>query len=225
MSYILHIGNKRYSSWSLRGWLLLEAFGLSFEEEVAPMYTAAFEEMQRRIAPGRQVPTLEWRREDGQSQMIWDSLAIAEFLAERHPEAGHWPADPAARALARCLTAEMHSGFSALRGHMPMNIGVSYPGFGRGPGVAADVARLESLWAFARERYGAGGPYLFGAAYTAADAFFTPVAYRAVAYGLEFAPAAAEYAEALRAHPAAEAWRQAAEAEIWVEPWYNFIKA
>lgn len=223
MSYKLHIGNKRYSSWSLRGWLLLEAFGVPFEEALTPMFTEAFAALKTRIAPGRQVPTLEWTREDGRTQMVWDSLAIAELLAERHPEAGHWPADPAARALARCLCAEMHAGFGALRSNMPMNIGVDYAGRGRGPGVEADIERMQSLWALARAGHGAGGPYLFGAAYGAADAFFTPVAFRFETYGVALTPEAAAYAAALREHPAAARWRRAAEDEIWFEPRYQFV--
>ena len=224
MSYILHIGNKRYSSWSLRGWLLLEAFGLPFEERVTPMNTDQFMDLKREIAPGRQVPTLEWRPADGPRRIIWDSLAIAEFLADRHPEAGHWPREIHARATARCLAAEMHSSFQALRSAMPMHIGPDYSGRGRGEAVDADVARLTDLWGRCRSEFGAGGPYLFGDAFTAADAFFAPVAFRFETFGVALAPAAADYAQALRDHSACRAWRAAAEAEIWLEPRYFFVK-
>ncbi|MEL6979272.1 MAG: glutathione S-transferase [Pseudomonadota bacterium] len=222
MSYTLHIGNKRYSSWSLRGWLLLDAFGVPFEERLTPMFTAAFEALKTEMAPGRQVPTLAWTREDGARQIVWDSLAIAELLADRHPEAGHWPADPAQRALARCLAAEMHSGLAALRREMPMNIGAAFPGRGHSEASLADVARVETLWAHARALFPSGGPYLFGSAFTAADAFFAPVAYRFETYAPPLSPAAGAYAEALRAHPACQRWRAAAEAEPWREPRYFF---
>lgn len=222
MSYLLHIGNKRYSSWSLRGWLLFEAFGVPFEARLTPMYTDDFIALKAKIAPGRQVPTLVWRPGGASDDVvIWDSLAIAEFLAERHPEAGHWPADVAARAMARSLAAEMHSGFQALRGAMPMNLMDRYPGRGRDAAVLADVARLEDLWGRCRVAYGAGGPYLFGARFTAADAFFAPVAFRVETYDAPLGDEAAAYCAALRAHPAMVTWRADAAAEPWVEPRYR----
>lgn len=223
MSYTLHIGNKRYSSWSLRGWLLLEAFGLPFEERLTPMFTDAFLALKSAIAPGRQVPTLVWRREAGLApQIVWDSLAIAELLAERHPEAGHWPEDPAARGLARCLCAEMHSGLAALRREMPMNIGAALPGRGQTAASLADVDRACALWAHAKTLFPNDGPYLFGAAFTAVDAFFAPVAFRFETYAPPLPSEAAAYAEALRAHPACQAWAEAAKAEPWLEPRYFF---
>lgn len=225
MTYILHIGNKRYSSWSLRGWLLLEAFGLPFEERLTPMFTEAFEALKAQIAPGRQVPTLEWRGEDGKRRIVWESLAIAEFLADRHPEAGLWPEDAEARRMARCLATDMHCNFKALRSAMPMNIGADYAGRGRGADVSADIARLSDLWSRCRGEFGGRGPYLFGERFTAADAFFAPVAFRFETYGVELPAEDAAYAEALREHPACRKWRAEAEAEPWLEPRYFMTKA
>lgn len=222
MGYVIHIGNKRYSSWSLRGWLLLDAFGLAYSEELTPLYSVGFEALPQRIAPGRQVPALVHTTEDGARRVVWDSLAIAEYLAERHPEAGHWPEEPGARSWARCLAAEMHAGFGALRREMPMNLRDHLPGRGRAAGVMADIARMTTLWAETRDRFGAGGPYLFGARYTAADTFFTPPATRFATYGVPLEPPAQAYADALLAHPSFVRWRDAAAAEPWVEPRYLF---
>ncbi len=226
MSYTLILGNKAYSSWSLRGWLLFDAFGVPVAEQVIPLYTDAFRAAQEtRIAPSRQAPTLIYDAGEAR-QVVWDSLAIAEFVAERHPEAGHWPLDPGARAAARCLAAEMHSGFAAIRTNMPMNMKRRYPGRGRGPGVAEGVARLETLWAWARENFGdahgGAGPYLFGARLTAADVFFAPVASRFETYAVDLSDAAQAYCAALLSLPSVVAWRAAAEAEPWVEPRYQF---
>jgi glutathione S-transferase len=219
--YTLYIGNKRYSSWSLRGWLLLEAFGLDFAETLVPLYSAEFEALPARIAPGRQVPTLV-HVQGPERRVIWDSLAIAEYLAERHPEAGFWPTDPAARAFARCLAAEMHSGFGSLRGEMPMNLKDRLPGRGRAGNVMGDVARMTDLWRETRSRFGSGGPWLFGAQYTVADAFFTPPATRFRTYGVELDAAASAYSQALLDHPAFRKWETEAAAEPWVEPRYLF---
>lgn len=221
MGYTLHIGNKRYSSWSLRGWLLFDAFELTADERLTPLYTPEFEALPTQIAPSRQVPTLI-HEVDGQRRVIWDSLAIAEYLAERHPESGHWPEDAAARAHARCLAAEMHAGFGALRREMPMNLRDRLPGRGRGPGVAGDIERVCALWERTLERFGAGGPYLFGTQFTVADVFFTPVATRFETYGVALEGASAAYASTLLAHSSFTKWREAADAEPWVEPRYQF---
>lgn len=217
--YTLHIGNRRYSSWSLRGWLLLKAFGLPFEEVLTPLYSTAFAALPEKIAPGRLVPTLI-HVENGERRVIWESLAIAEYLAERHPEARHWPEDPAQRAWARCLACEMHAGFGSLRTEMPMNLKDSLPGRGRAGSVDADIARIAALWEQTRARFGAGGPWLFGARYTAADAFFAPVATRFRTYGVELDGAAQAYAAALLDHPSFRAWEAAAAEEPWVEARY-----
>ncbi|MFN3615214.1 MAG: glutathione S-transferase [Rubrimonas sp.] len=217
MAYIIHIGDTPYSSWSLRGWLLLAAFDLPCDIRLHRMYDPAFAAFQRAAAPARTVPTLEWDQ-DGQPVRVWDSLAIAETLAERHPAAGHWPEDPAARAAARSLAAEMHSGFVALRQACPMNVrrkGVQPRAFANGTpeSVATDLSRLAAIWAWARGRWGAGGPFLFGARFTAADVFFAPVAFRVVGYGLVMEREALDYVAALLAHPSVAAWRDMAFAD------------
>ncbi|GMG81910.1 hypothetical protein LNKW23_11230 [Paralimibaculum aggregatum] len=180
--YTLTIGDKAYSSWSMRGWLLLAGFGIKFEEEVVEMYTPAFDAMQAAHAPARQVPQIAWR-EGGRAHRLWDSLAIAETLAERHPAAGHWPRDWALRMQARVLAAEMHSGLSALRGACPMNLHRHMRPLAAPPeGLARDLERLGDLWDWAMRE--GGGPWLAGPAFSAADVFYAPVASRLVSYAL-----------------------------------------
>lgn len=208
--YRIVIGDKAYSSWSLRGWLMLAAFDLPFEEELVRMYDPGFAAMLAARAPARTVPILEWQ-EGGATRRVWDTMAIAETLAERHPQAGHWPSDPAHRAVARVVTATMHAGFAALRGAAPMNIHrggrplVAVP-----EAVAADLAALDRLWGWAWEQ--TGGPWLGGARFGAADAMFAPVALRLTGYGLGSAVARG-FADRLIAHPAVAAWIVAAEAD------------
>lgn len=207
--YTLTIGDKAYSSWSLRGYLLLAAFDLPFEERLVEMYDPGFDAMQQAHAPARTVPQLAWH-EGGRTRRVWDTAAIAETLAERHPDAGIWPEDPWHRAVARCLAAEMHSGFAALRQTCPMN-------FHRPPGplanppaaLAGDLARLAQIWAWAVAE--TGGPWLGGPRYSAADAFFTPVASRLESYGL-IAPETEATAARLLTHPAYLRWHGAAMA-------------
>ena len=217
------LGNKCYSSWSLRGWLVLERCGVAFEEVVVPLREAGTAAAIRRLSPSGRVPALIVEGGGpggGQRQVIWDSLSIAEFLAERHPAAGLWPADPAARAQARAVAAEMHAGFAALRSHLPMDLRGGLAGEAerlRGaPGVADDIARIVEIWEDCRSRYGAaaGGDFLFGG-FTAADAAYLPVASRFATYGVVLGGAAAAYAEALLAWPPFQAWREAALAEPW----------
>jgi glutathione S-transferase len=202
MTYTLAIGDRAYSSWSLRGWLLFDAFGLAVRTETARLYTDELPALLARYAPARTVPAM--RTPEG--TVVFESLAIAEELASRHPDAGLWPADPAARAVARCLAAEMHAGFGALRSHCPMNLRVSYEECAPPEAVLADLARLERIWAWAREATGAGGPWLCGA-YSAADAFFAPVAARIAAYNLPVGPGAQAYVAAHLAHPSFRRWR------------------
>jgi glutathione S-transferase len=202
MTYTLAIGDRAYSSWSLRGWLLFDAFGLAVRTETARLYTDELPALLARYAPARTVPAM--RTPEG--TVVFESLAIAEELASRHPDAGLWPADPAARAVARCLAAEMHAGFGALRSHCPMNLRVSYEECAPPEAVLADLARLERIWAWAREATGAGGPSLCGA-YSAADAFFAPVAARIAAYNLTVGPDAQAYVAAHLAHPSFRRWR------------------
>ncbi|MCR8550770.1 glutathione S-transferase [Salipiger sp. P9] len=216
MDYRLILGDYTYSSWSLRGWLLLERFGLPFAIRRISFLDGPVAEQVAEIAPSRTVPSLV--TEDG--AVIWDSLAIAEELASRHPEAGHWPADPAARAAARSMAAEMHSSFAALRDQCPMNLQSAYTGFEPSDRTRADLARIETLWSFARDRYGAAGPWLFGA-YTAADAVFAPVAARIAGYGLAVGETAQAYVTAHLADPAFRRWRAMGIAHGEHLPWYE----
>ncbi|WP_179378299.1 glutathione S-transferase [Jannaschia marina] len=206
MSYELLIGDRSYSSWSLRGWLLFAAFDLPVRVVVNEMYRDSFRATLDDWAPARTVPVA--RAGDG---ALWsDSLAIAEGLAERHPDIAFWPKDPAARALARSITAEMHSGHTALRSACPMNLRVKWEGFAPDDAVLADLARIETLWAAAR-RLAGDGPWLFGA-YTVADAFYAPVAMRIAGYGLSVGAGAQRYVEAHLAHAPLRAWRAEGEA-------------
>ena len=206
MTYDLLIGDRSYSSWSLRGWLLFAAFDIPVRVEVNELYRDGFAKTLEAWAPARSVPVA--RAADG---ALWtDSLAIAEGLAERHPDAGHWPADPRQRALARSIVAEMHSGYGALREACPMNLRVRWRGFAPDEAVRADLARIERLWATARDMAG-DGPWLFGA-YSAADAFHAPVAMRIAGYDLPVGAAARAYVEAHLAHPPLRAWRAEGEA-------------
>lgn len=200
MAYDLLIGDQGYSSWSLRGWLLFDAFGIPCTLHRARLYTDSFESRLKEFAPARTVPAL--RLPGG--VVVADSLAIAEELASRHPDAGIWPEDPSARAIARSLACEMHSGFSALRNHCPMNLRTSYQDCAPTPEVLDDLDRLQTIWAWARER--SGGPWLCGD-YSAADVFFAPVAARIAGYNLPVRAPAAAYVSAHLAHPSFRQWR------------------
>ena len=202
MTYDLAIGDRAYSSWSLRGWLLLDAFGLPVRVRTARLYTDELPNLLAEFAPGRTVPVL--RCPDG--TLVVESLAIAEELASRHPEAGHWPQDPRARAVGRSLAAEMHAGFTALRGQCPMNLRVSYAATPMTDALRADLDRLEAVWAWARETTGGEGPWLCGT-YSAADAFFAPVASRIATYALPVSDRAQAYVDAHLAHPSFRRWR------------------
>ena len=198
--YSLLIGDRAYSSWSLRGWLLFDAFNLPVTTQVTTFYVPQFDDDLIPFAPARTVPAL--RLPEG--PVIADSLAIAEELATRHPEAGLWPSDPAARAIARHLAAEMHSSFGALRSHCPMNLRTAYSDCAPTEGVLADVARIERLWAWALDH--SGGPWLSGD-YSIADVFYAPIAARFAGYGLPLSPRAQAYVQAHLAHPSFRRWR------------------
>lgn len=209
--YTLTIGDKAYSSWSMRGWLLLAAFDLPFEERPVRMYDPAFDAMQAANAPARTVPQLSWE-DGGRTVRIWDSAAIAETLAERHPEAGIWPSDPTARAVARVLSAEMHSGFATLRRTCPMNLHrVGRPFPAEPEGLGTDLERLGALWTWALEL--TGGPWLGGPAFSAADAFYAPVATRIDSYALADATTG-PVVERLLAHPAVARWTSDGRADL-----------
>ena len=194
---LLIIGNYNYSSWSLRAWIAMKVLGLGFEERRIPLYGAGAKEEILRFSPAGKVPVLK----DGET-VVWDSLAILEYLAEKHPQL--WPADAAERARARSVAAEMHSGFPSLRAHMCMNVRRRYPGKGRTPEVLGEIRRIEAIWEQAK------GPFLFGP-FSAADAMYAPVVLRFRTYGVEISNRA--YAEAMLALPAMKEWIAAAERE------------
>lgn len=212
--YTLAIGDRAYSSWSLRGWLLFDAFGIPVQTRTARLYSDDLAAVLADFPPARTVPVL--RCDDG--TIIPDSLAIAEELATRHPDAGIWPADPAARATARALAAEMHSGFTALRSHCPMNLRAAYAQTPLPDEVAADLARLDRIWSHAHRVTGAA-TWLCGA-YSAADAFFAPVAARIATYALPVTPAAQAYVAAHLAHPAFRRWRAMGLVDLPDQPVY-----
>ena len=206
----LVIGNKNFSSWSLRPWLLLKQAGLPFREIPVRLRQADTKAQILAHSPSGKVPTLI----DG-DLTVWDSLAICEYLAEK-ASLNHvdlWPADPKARAEARSVSAEMHSGFAALRQHMSMEVAASRPGEGQTPEVLADIARIAALWTSCRERFAAAGPFLFGD-FSVADAMYAPVAFRFHTYGVELPPLAAAYRDTLLALPAMQEWAAGARAEV-----------
>jgi glutathione S-transferase len=218
MAYILAIGDRAYSSWSLRGWLAFEKFGIPVTVRPGRLYSPELVAMlSEEFGGARTVPAL---RIEAEGSAFWDTLAIAETLAERHPERGLWPEPPASRTLARALAAEMHSGFAALRTACPMNLRRAYVGFAPDAAVRADLARLEALWGLARSRHGGAGPWLFGA-YSLADAFFAPVAARVAGYGLPVSAAAMDYVALHLADPAFRAWRAEGLADPFVQAGYD----
>lgn len=204
--YELYIANKNYSSWSLRPWVLMRELGIAFEERLFPFAPGSNLERFRAFSPTGKVPCLH----DG-ATVVWDSLAIAEYLAERH--AGVWPSDARARAWARSAAAEMHSGFAALRQRASMSCGQRVRLRELPADLGADLARLDALWGEGLARF--GGPFLAGPAFGAVDAFYAPVAFRVQTYGLPLAAPAAAYAARLLALPAMRDWYAAALAEPW----------
>lgn len=200
--FTLYIANKNYSSWSLRAWVLMRELGIPFDEKLIPLGDAAVKE----FSPSGRVPCLV----DG-STTVWDSLAIAEYLAEKFPKV--WPADAAARAWARCASAEMHSGFFDLRGTCSMNCGVRVRIDNFPAGVLADVARIDALWNEGLTRF--GGPFLAGAEFTAVDAFYAPVAFRFQSYGPKMSERSLAYVQRLVELPAMKEWYASALEEVW----------
>jgi glutathione S-transferase len=203
----LVIGNKNYSSWSLRPWLLLKQAGIPFVERYIPIRSASWQAQIRDFSPSGKVPALVHG-----AVRVWDSLAICEYLAERFPEKQLWPAAVAARAEARSVSAEMHSGFQALRQNMFMNIRRRMPSRGRTPEALADIERIVAIWNGCRSRYAAGGPFLFGA-FSIADAMYAPIALRFQTYAVSVDGAAGIYPRTLLALPALQEWVAAAHAE------------
>lgn len=207
----LVIGNKNYSSWSLRPWLLMAAFGLEFEEIQESLQQDGLKARLGRYSPTCRVPVLV----DG-DLTVWDSLAICEYVSEAHLAGRGWPADPKARAQARAVCAEMHSGFPALRAEMPMNLRARRQ-IELSDAAQADIARVEAIWTEYTTRYGELGPWLFGT-FSIADCFFAPVAWRFLTYGTVLSDGAQQYAAHLRHHDSMERWLAGALAETEIVP-------
>jgi glutathione S-transferase len=210
MALRLVIGNKNYSSWSMRPWIAMKATGIAFDETLIPIYVPGSKEKILAVSPAGKVPVLI----DGDVH-VWESLAILDYLAERFPQAGLWPADQAARAHARAVSAEMHAGFVPLRRHCPMNMWRPVKKRDLPPDVVANVQRIDALWTDCRRRFGTGGPFLFGA-FGAADAMYAPIVSRFHTYGVEVREAARAYMQAVMALPAWAEWRAAALKETWL---------
>jgi glutathione S-transferase len=206
MAGILYVGNRNYSSWSIRGSLLVRQSGIDCDEIVIPLDTDAGKVKIKRVSPSLRVPVLHY-----QNLVIWDSLAIAEFLHERVPDAGLWPRDASARALARSVSAEMHSGFAALRSQLPMDIRAERV-VRITPEARGDIERIEALWSACRAS--ADGDFLFGA-WSAADAMFAPVVSRLRTYGVQLSPSSRQYADAVWSWPAMASLVAEAHAEPW----------
>ncbi|NCP11211.1 MAG: glutathione S-transferase family protein [Sphingomonadales bacterium] len=218
----IFIGNKAYSSWSMRGWLACKQSGLAFEEAVVPLYSDEWDRRREgnEFAPGGGKVPILW---DGDDCVVWDSLAIIEYLNDKTGNTRFWPEDPKARAMARSMAAEMHSSFAALRRECPMNIRRIAPVEGVGAETRADIVRILEIWAQARARYGGGedgGDFLFGA-FGAVDIMFAPVVTRFVSYGIGVPPFAAAYMEAVIAHRFVQDWIAGAQEEEWVIDQYE----
>jgi glutathione S-transferase len=206
--YTLYIANKNYSSWSLRPWVLMRALAIPFEERLVPLEPGSCWDSYRKFSPNGRVPCLH----DGDT-VVWDSLAIVEYLAERHD--GVWPDDAGARAWARCVVSEMHSGFGALRNMCGMNCALRVRLDEIPAALAADIARVDEIWSEGLHRV--GGSWLAGELFSAADAFYAPVAFRVQTYDLPLSAAARAYADRLLTHNAMLDWYQAGLAEPWRE--------
>jgi glutathione S-transferase len=206
----LVIGNKAYSSWSLRPWLLLQVFGIPFEEKLVPLDQPDTKARILAFSGAGKVPVLI----DG-DVTVWESIAIMDYVAARFPLHPIWPDSIAAKGLALAMSAEMHAGFSALRQACPMNLRKRHPPRDRGEGVAKDVERITTLWREARDRFGTGGPFLFGD-FSAADAMYAPVVTRFATYSIEVDPVSRAYMDAILSLPAFRAWQAAGMAETWV---------
>jgi len=207
--FVLHIGNRNYSTWSLRGWLAARLSGVEFETRVIPLDLPDTAEKIAAVSPNRLVPCLEHG-----ALRVWETMSIAEYLNEVRPDAGMWPEAPAERAMARSLAAEMHAGFAGVRSRCPMDMLSRIAPVKAPPEVLKDLDRLQEAWRGARSASGAAGPYLFGR-WTLADAFFAPVASRCVTYGLPLAADGMAYVEAVLDHPHVREWTEEALKETW----------
>jgi glutathione S-transferase len=211
MTLKLVIGNKNYSSWSMRPWLALRANNIAFEEIFIPLYTGDADKQRiLEVSPAGKVPALV----DGDIT-VWDSLSIIEYLAEQYPEARLWPQDRAARAHARSISAEMHSGFMALRNECGMNLHRPVKAIALSDDARANIARVQQIWSECRARYGKSGPFLFGP-FSGADAMFAPVVHRFRTYAIEVTPVVADYMNSMMAQPAFQEWTRTGLAETIV---------
>lgn len=212
MTIKLIIGNKAYSSWSLRGWLAAKQSGLHFDEMTVPLYDETWDERKREedLAPSSGKVPILW---DGDA-VVWDSLAIIEYLADKVGRDRYWPKDEVARGMARSMAAEMHCSYMSLRRECPMNIRKTFTGVTVSEETRTDAIRILQTWAEARSRFGREGPYLFGT-FSAADIMFAPVVTRFVTYGFTLPGFAEAYVETMMAHPWMEEWRAAAAEEPW----------
>jgi glutathione S-transferase len=208
----LIIGNKNYSSWSFRPWFAMKVAGIEFAETLISLEAADFKSRLMAMSDAGKVPVLL----DGDTR-VWESLAILEYLAEKFPAAGLWPGDRAARAHARAVASEMHAGFQALGRQLPMNVRRPVIQRQLEADAKADVARIDAIWNECRSRFGAPGPFLYGA-FGAADAMYAPVVWRFHTYAVELSAAARDYMHAVTALPAWSEWRDAALREPWVLP-------
>ncbi|MDE0113211.1 MAG: glutathione S-transferase family protein [Albidovulum sp.] len=209
----LVIGNKNYSSWSLRPWLAMRHAGIPFNERLLLLFDENWKNAISAVSPSGRVPVLLHGE-----RPVWETLAILEYVNELFPGAGIWPADRDARAHARSIANEMHAGFTALRAHMPMNLRRDdLKGRGRGPGVVEDIVRIRAIWRDCRERWGACGDFLFGD-FSAADAMYAPVVTRLDTYGVDLDDTCAAYSRAVLSLPAFLEWREAALQEPWIVP-------
>jgi glutathione S-transferase len=212
MALKLIIGNKNYSSWSLRPWIAMKVAGIAFDERVISLDDPQFKRIVMEISPAGKVPALA----DGDVR-VWESLAILEYLAEKFPDAKLWPDDPKARGHARVIAAEMHAGFVALRRESPMNFWRPVKQRELGPEAVANVRRIDAMWTDCRARFGAGGEFLFGA-FGAADAMYAPIVSRFATYAVEVGPASRAYMAAMTGLAAWQEWKAAAVQEPWVLP-------
>jgi len=220
MTLKLIIGNKNYSSWSMRPWIAMKAAGIAFDETVISLYVEGSEAAIRAHSPAGKVPILI----DGQGDRevrVWESLAILEYLAEKFPAAQLWPSEPAARALARAISTEMHAGFVPLRQQCSMNMWRPPARRDLAEDAKANIARIEAMWTEARTRFGAGGPFLFGR-FCAADAMYAPIVSRFETYAIDVSAPVAAYMQAVIALPAWQEWRRAALRETWVIPKFEY---
>jgi glutathione S-transferase len=215
----LAIGNKLYSSWSMRPWVLLKALGIPFTETMIPMYRDDTKAAMLKFAPTGMVPSINHKTSHG-DVVVWESLSLFEYIAETYPDKGVWPKDAVARAQARSIASEMHAGFRALRMACPVNLSRVFKLKDYAADVHADVARIEALWADCRQRFGAQGSFLFGD-YSGADAMFTPVVTRLEHYQIPVKPETRAYMDTILNHFAYQAWLKEAHQEPYYLPHYE----